>query len=379
MKGQECKERPDFGLMKQSDVVRFYHLQFPRWLVEDRRYMPLGMEAKFVYMLLFNRFQLSKHNGWVNGEGEVFVIYTRRELAEKLNISEKRVSAAMNELRDFMLIWEKRCGRGFANQIYLANVEVSETDAVQSTGGPFDPLPEDARTDEMEVLAVEKAVDNGEMAVSKADFPVGNHEEYVDNMDKSVDNSENHAGYPAKNDTPNNAEPPERQFRNRQNGGSETVKTAVQEPPNPPPSIIDFREKDLSVTENQSTSCTDGDAGTKVLRRILVQSGVSFLPEEQAAVMRQAVERLFYSQSLKIGDAVYPGAYIRQNLEKLDYTVLQAAVGKITGNTSRTIRNSSAYVVAVLFNTIMEAGSDLMVDPYLNFLRQNRQDRKGGG
>ena len=125
MKGQEYKERPGFGLMKQSDVVRFYHLQFPRWLIEDRRYMTLGMEAKFVYMLLFNRFQLSRHNGWMNGEGEVFVIYTRRELAEKLNISEKRVSAAMNELRDFMLIWEKRCGRGFANQIYLANVEVS--------------------------------------------------------------------------------------------------------------------------------------------------------------------------------------------------------------------------------------------------------------
>ena len=92
--------------------------------------------------------------------------------------------------------------------------------------------------------------------------------------------------------------------------------------------------------------------------------------------MRQAVERLFYSQSLKIGDAVYPSAYIRQNLEKLDYTVLQAAVGKITGNTSRKVKNSSAYVVAVLFNTIMEAGSDLLADPYLNFLRQNT---KGGG
>lgn len=41
-----------------------------------------------------------------------------------------------------------------------------------------------------------------------------------------------------------------------------------------------------------------------------------------------------------------------------------------------------AYVVAVLFNAIMEAGSDLLVDPYLNFLRQNREDRqdgKGGG
>ena len=98
----------------------------------------------------------------------------------------------------------------------------------------------------------------------------------------------------------------------------------------------------MSVTENQSKSCTDGDADAKALRRILVQSGVNFLPEEQAEVMRQAIERLFYSQSLKIGDAVYPGAYIRQSLERLDYDILQAAVGKITGNTSRTIRNSGA-------------------------------------
>ena len=55
---------------------------------------------------------------------------------------------------------------------------------------------------------------------------------------------------------------------------------------------------------------------------------------------------------------------------------MQAAIGKITSNTDRKIRNSSAYIVAVLFNSIMETGSDLMVDPYLNFLRQNG---KGGG
>lgn len=374
MKGQECKERPDFGLMKQSDVVRFYHLQFPRWLMEDRRYIPLGMEAKFVYMLLFNRFQLSKHNGWVNDAGEVFVIYTRRELAEKLNISEKRVSAAMNELRDFMLIWEKRCGRGFANQIYLASVEVSETDAMQSTGDPLDPLP-DVRTDESEGLAVDNHVDNGEMAVGKEDFPVGNHAETVDNMGKSVDNLHANLHQPS-------AEPPERQFKNRQNGGSKTAKTAVQEPPNPPPSIIDFREKDLNITENQSVLRTDGDADAKALRHLIVQSGVNFLPEEEREVMRQAIERLFYTQSLKIGEAVYPNEYIRRSLEKLDYFVLREAVGKIAANTSRKVKNSSAYVVAVLFNTIMEAGSDLLVDPYLNFLRQNqreKQNTKGGG
>lgn len=379
MKGQECKERPGFGLMKQSDVVRFYHLQFPRWLVEDRRYIPLGMEAKFIYMLLFNRFQLSKHNGWVNNAGEVFVIYTRRELAEKLNISEKRVSAAMNELRDFMLIWEKRCGRGFANQIYLASVEVSETDAMQSTGGPLDPLPEDTRTDETEGLAVEKAVDNDvdnkEMAVEKEDSSMDNCEE---NVDKSVDCLEKLP----KKESPDGAEPTKRLSKNRQNGCSRTAKTAVQEPPNPPPSIIDFREKDLNITENQSVLRTDGDADAKALRHLIVQSGVNFLPEEEREVMRQAIERLFYTQSLKIGEAVYPNEYIRRRLEKLDYFVLQEAVGKIAANTSRKVKNSSAYVVAVLFNTIMEAGSDLLVDPYLNFLRQNHLDKqngKGGG
>jgi hypothetical protein len=49
--------------------------------------------------------------------------------------------------------------------------------------------------------------------------------------------------------------------------------------------------------------------------------------------------------------------------------VAQAAIDKITQNRTTKIRNSSAYVVTVLFNTIMEVGSDLMVDPYLNFLR----------
>ena len=175
MKGQELKERPCYGLMKQNDVVQFYHLQFPRWLLEDSRFVPVSMEAKFVYMLLFNRFQLSKLNGWINDQGEVFVIYTRRELSERLNISEKRVSAAMNELREYQLIWEKRCGRGYANQIYLASVEVSPEDAMQSAGGPFDPLPQETRTDETAGLgegeeikdtadkSVEKSVDDGRL------------------------------------------------------------------------------------------------------------------------------------------------------------------------------------------------------------------------
>ena len=371
MKGQELKERPCYGLMKQNDVVQFYHLQFPRWLLEDARFVPVSMEAKFVYMLLFNRFQLSKLNGWINDRGEVFVIYTRRELSERLNISEKRVSAAMNELREYQLIWEKRCGRGYANQIYLASVEVSPEDAMQSAGGPFDPLPQEVRTDE--TAGLEKGEDAESIEDSPVDNFVGNGVSVVDNCEEAVDNPDPTKGVFSENQDEISAEPPKHPFLNRQNGSSRTAETEVQEPPKLPPNKIKKKEKNMNQCQSVSHRQTDEDAhrDARELRRLLVQSGTQFLPEEDAKVMRHAIERLYYTQNLKLGDAVYPNEYIRQSLERLNYYILQDAIGKITANLDRKVKNSGAYVVAVLFNAIMEAGSDLMVDPYLNFLRQN--------
>ena len=220
MKGQELKERPCYGLMKQNDVVQFYHLQFPRWLLEDSRFIPVSMEAKFVYMMLFNRFQLSKLNGWINDRGEVFVIYTRRELSERLNISEKRVSAAMNELREYQLIWEKRCGRGYANQIYLASVEVSPEDAMQSAGGPFDPLPQETRTDETAGLAEDENAERIEDgSVDKTESAGDKDNSAVDNCEETVDHPDPAKGVFSENEGEISTEPLNQPFLNRQNGG----------------------------------------------------------------------------------------------------------------------------------------------------------------
>ena len=369
MKGQELKERPCYGLMKQNDVVQFYHLQFPRWLLEDARFVPVSTEAKFVYMLLFNRFQLSKLNGWINDQGEVFVIYTRRELSERLNISEKRVSAAMNKLREYQLIWEKRCGRGYANQIYLASVEVSPEDAMQSAGGPFDPLPQETRTDETAGLA--EGEETKDVTDKFVDEFVDKDESLVDKKCSTVDNPDPTKGDFSENEGEISTEPPIHPFLNRQNGSSRTAETEVLEPPKLPPNKIKKKEKNMNQCQCQSVSHRQTDEDACELRRLLAQSGTHFLPEEDAGVMRHAIERLYYTQNLKLGDAVYPNEYIRQNLEKLNYYILQDAIGKITANLDKKVKNSSAYVVAVLFNAIMEAGSDLMVDPYLNFLRQN--------
>ncbi len=108
--------------MRQTDVQNVWHMQMPRWLFSDPRYADMSLDAKVTYTFLLNRFQLSRRNGWVNDAGEVFVIFPRKALAKELRICEQRVTAAFRKLAELQLIWEKRCGRGDANQIYLASV-----------------------------------------------------------------------------------------------------------------------------------------------------------------------------------------------------------------------------------------------------------------
>lgn len=123
MKAAPLKTRPTFPLMKQTDIQNAFHLQMPRWLFTDPTYLPLSLEAKVVYTFLLNRFQLSRLNGWINDAGEVFIIYTRDSLAQEIQLSYHKILDSMKELTAACLIWEKRRGRGDANQIYLARVE----------------------------------------------------------------------------------------------------------------------------------------------------------------------------------------------------------------------------------------------------------------
>ena len=49
------------------------------------------------YTFLLNRFQLSRLNGWVNRDGEVFVIFPRESLAEEMQISYRKAIECFKE------------------------------------------------------------------------------------------------------------------------------------------------------------------------------------------------------------------------------------------------------------------------------------------
>lgn len=326
MRAATMKERPSFPLMRQTDVQTIYHMQMPRWLFSDPRYSEMPLEAKVAYTFLLNRFQLSRRNGWVNGFGEVFVIFPRKELAAELHICEQRVTSAFRTLKELNLIWEKRCGRGDANQIYLATVTPQDDPAY--TCAPFVPGEDDPRTSDSEVL----------------DGP----------------------GFSAPSQ-----EPQDTSAKNRETCGSRTTDFEVPEPQKPRPSYKDLSHIDPSYPEvSPSVTRAGGLTDEAELTGILEACELPCFSRETARVFENAIERLFYADSFRVGNATLPQSRVRAKLKLLDFTVLEIAEAKLHANLDRPVKNSTAYAMSTIFNCIAESESDLMVDPYLNGLRQ---------
>ena len=343
MRAAKLKERPGFSLMKQTDIQNLYYMQMPRWLFSDPRFADMSLDAKVAYTFLLNRFQLSRRKGWVNDQGEVFVIFPRVALARELRVCEKRVTAAFRVLAERQLIWEKRCGRGDANQIYLARVDPVDDPDYQCA--PF----------------------------------------LMDEGKKSGFRTADMAGLEDVPETPPPSEPQDLPLQNSGNGGSGTAEAAVLEPSDPPPSKKEKREKErskkevsLSVTPTLTVGAVrDGRTGDEEeeLLDILDACELYCFSPETAHVFENAVERLYYSDSFRIGNATLPKSRIRAKLRLLDGMVLRSAESKLAANLEREVKNSTAYTMALILNCIAENESDLMVDPYLNSLRAPSERR----
>ena len=331
MRAAQMKQRPDFALMRQTDIQSIYYMQMPRWLFSDPRYAELSLEAKVAYTFLLNRFQLSRRKGWMNDHGEVFIIFPRKALAKELRICEQRVTAAFRQLVEAKLVWEKRCGRGDANQIYLAKVEPQDDPDYECA-----PFSSEEYENEASRTADSEVLDDGEDGT-----------EAQESQDARVNNRESCGSRTADIALP---EPQDLRSSKKEKRNKESVLKEVSQP------VHAAGAYRLTVRQDDETELTD----------ILDACELSYFPPETANVFENAIERLYYSDSLRIGNATLPQSRVRRRLRCLDYMILQNAAGKLAANTEREVRNSTAYTMATIFNAISESESDLMVDPYLN-------------
>ncbi len=108
-------------MIKKSEVTGFLSFfKFPKPFIYDEKYKTLSNNAKMLYMLLFDRLELSLKNGWHDKEGEVFQYYTNEQLMIDLNCnSNKTIIKIKKELKDAGLMTEVRQGMNLPNRIYL--------------------------------------------------------------------------------------------------------------------------------------------------------------------------------------------------------------------------------------------------------------------
>ena len=108
-------------MIKKSEVTGFLSFfKFPKPFIYDEKYKTLSNNAKMLYMLLFDRLELSLKNGWHDKEGNVFQYYTNEQLMIDLNCnSNKTIIKIKKELKDAGLMTEVRQGMNLPNRIYI--------------------------------------------------------------------------------------------------------------------------------------------------------------------------------------------------------------------------------------------------------------------
>ncbi|CAM3192211.1 replication initiator protein A [Streptococcus dysgalactiae] len=102
-------------------------IKIPMAFVESRYYSKFSTEGKYLYGILYNRFQLSVKNGWVDERNCVYLIYTVEDLCKILGFGKNKVIKLKKELVKYGLLEEVRQGLNKPNLLYLQNVETRQS------------------------------------------------------------------------------------------------------------------------------------------------------------------------------------------------------------------------------------------------------------
>ena len=71
--------------MNKMEYMPVDCLQVPKVLFQMEKYKNLSNTAKILYSLFLDRLKFAVQNGWVDGKGDLYVIYPKSEMKKDLN------------------------------------------------------------------------------------------------------------------------------------------------------------------------------------------------------------------------------------------------------------------------------------------------------
>ena len=103
----------------EAEQYSFYRI--PKVLLTDRRYKSVTMEAKVLYGLMLDRMGLSVKNGWMDGEGRVYIYFTLEDAMNMMDCGHNKAVKLFADLDSIGLIERKKQGQGRPTRIYVKN------------------------------------------------------------------------------------------------------------------------------------------------------------------------------------------------------------------------------------------------------------------
>lgn len=118
----------EFTPFKKTDKLSYESfIQFPRELLNREEYKVLSPNAMLLYSILTDRLELSfkqiesnKKIQFYDAKGDMYVIFKREEIQEKMHIKRSALDTALAQLKECNLIKEKKQGKNMPNIIYLS-------------------------------------------------------------------------------------------------------------------------------------------------------------------------------------------------------------------------------------------------------------------
>lgn len=114
----------DFESYKINETLSHKYYQIPQELFVNPLYKDnLNSDSKLLYGFLLDRMSLSAKNNWCDENGNIYLIFTRKEVQEKLGLCDRTVTKAFKQLTNAKLIYEKRQGANKPNLIYVGKIQ----------------------------------------------------------------------------------------------------------------------------------------------------------------------------------------------------------------------------------------------------------------
>lgn len=93
---------------KKNEALQNVFIQIPVELFDKELYGNLKSDSILLYGLLLARLSLSLKNNWADKDGNIYLVFSRKEAQKILNLSDKTITKAFKKLEEAKLIGESK-------------------------------------------------------------------------------------------------------------------------------------------------------------------------------------------------------------------------------------------------------------------------------